>query len=440
MASVRSVRILRLLLRVFIIGLLVVGAGLGYGWARLRLGRAERDQVMRLRGDVLAGLLERLGATFIKLGQILSTRPDLLPPAFIFRLMRLQDAVPPAPFGDVERVLAAELGERRRRLARVEPEPVAAASVAQVHRATLDTGEVVALKVQRPEVSRRVDDDLALMALGARLLDLIPSVRMLSLPGALERFGESLRGQLDFRQEAANNRRFARNFAELPEIGVPFLVEELCTERVLAMQFVQGVKATEPEKVGGDRKRLARLGAECILKMVFQDAFVHADLHPGNIILTEDGRVILIDLGMVTEIAPDMLRPWVSTFMALAQGDGLEAARLFYGYAPYVGTKDYAGFERDVAERIGALQGKTLKEVEVSEAVGGMMNVLRKHRVQIDPVFTVVNIAMLVAEGLGKQLDPDIDLLPLAMPYLSRALLEAPPGRQPLRAAPPRLA
>lgn len=430
-------RTFRLWLRFASIFLVCLGALSAYVFRRIAKGRISAARRELLRGTVLAELLERLGATFIKFGQILSTRPDLLGPGYIQTLSRLQDAVPPASFESIERVIDEELdAAQRERIVSIEPEPVAAASVAQVHRATLDDGEVVALKVQRPEAASQVDRDLAILAIGARMLNLIPAVRLLSLPGAVERFGEALRGQLDFRQEARNNQRFAENFASVSGVSVPHLVDDLCTGRLLTMEFVDGVKATEPEKVGGDRARLARMGGEAVLKMIFTDGFVHADLHPGNIILTRDDRVVLIDLGMVTEIPGDLLRPWVETFVALSQQNGQNAARIFYGYAPSVGKTDYRRFERDVVSFLGGLYGKRLGEVEVSVAVSGMMNVLRKHHVQIDPTFTVVNIALLVAEGLGKQLDPSVDLVPLATPYLSEAMLKAPPGRPPLRELP----
>ncbi len=413
-------------------------ACLGYLWRRAWAGRLGPEQVELLRGEALARLLQKLGATFIKFGQILSTRPDLLGPGFIEPLARLQDAVPPAPFPAVRRVLDDEVGADKERelIAEIDETPVAAASVAQVHRARLRTGRVVALKVQRPDAQRQIERDLSILSFWARLLDRFETVRMLSLPGAVERFGEALHGQLDFCREAENNRRFAKSFAEVENVGVPALIDELCTRRVLCMEFVDGVKATEPEKVGGDRAKLARLGGEAVLKMIFTDGFVHADLHPGNIILTPDDRVVLIDLGMVSEIPSDLLRPWVETFVALSQQNGAECARLFYIYAPTVSGTDYRAFERDVVGFLGGLYDKKLGEVEVSRAVSGMMNILRRHRVQIDPSFTVVNIALLVAEGLGKQLDPSIDLVPLAMPYLSQAMLTAPPGRAPFREVP----
>jgi ubiquinone biosynthesis protein len=423
--------------RGLIVALVFLSALCVYAARRLQAGRLDARATERLRGEVLADTLQRLGATYVKFGQILGSRPDLLGPGYIAALARLQDAVAPAPFSDIQRVLQQDLSsEERAQLAHVEPTPIAAASVAQVHRATLADGREIALKVQRPIARKQIERDLSLMAFGAKLLDKIPSVHLLSLPGAVEKFGESLHGQLDFEKEAENNRRFARNFADWPDVRVPELVDTLCTKRVLAMEFVDGVKASQPEKVGGDRRRLARLGGETVLKMIFRDGFVHADLHPGNVLLTPDDKVVVIDLGMVASIPADMVRPWVETNLALAQQDGRKAARLFYGYAPSVTTRNYTQYEDEVHAFFETFRGKKLGEVEVSEVVGGIMNILRRHGVKIDPVFTVVNVSMLVAEGLGKQLDPDMDMIELSKPWLLEALAKAPPGRAPAREPP----
>lgn len=433
-------RALRLAVRFVHIAWVFFVAALAYLVRRAAAGRLDREAVEALRGEVIARAFEKLGATFIKFGQILSTRPDLLGPGYTRKLARLQDAVPPISFDTVRAVVDAELPpEARARLASIDETPIAAASVAQVHRARLDTGEVAALKVQRPEAEAQIERDLAILGALSRAVDRVPSMRLLSLPGSVERFAHALRGQLDFREEAEHNRRFAKNFERTPGVGVPALFPDLCSRRVLCMELVDGVKATDPAGVQGDRKKLARLGGEAVLQMVFLDGFVHADLHPGNILLTKDDRVVLIDLGMVTEIPPDMRRPWTETFLALSQMDGVTVARLFYELAPTVGSTEYAQFEREVIEQLGTFMGKKLGEVEVGQAVSGMMNVLRRHQVQVDPCLTVVHIALLVAEGLGKQLDPDIDLVPLAVPYLMQAMETAPPGRKPRRTPPARL-
>ncbi len=438
--AVREVPRGTLFMRALGVAFAVLGALVAYFGARMGTVEPDAAALERLRGRVLARLLERLGATFVKLGQILGTRPDLLAPGYIEAFARLHDDVPPAPFADVLRVLDADLdAAARARLAHIDAVPLAAASVAQVHRALLDDGTEIALKVQRLAARPAIERDLAILGVCARLLDRIPALRMLSIPGAVARFDDALRAQLDFRIEAANNRRFASNFKGFDGVAFPRLIDGLCSRRVLAMELVHGVKGTEAQRLGGDRARLARLGGEVVLEMVFVDGFVHADMHPGNVFYTDAG-IVLIDLGMVAEIPAALQRPWAETFLAMAMQDARALARLFYGHAPAVFTEDYDAYERDVEAHFAKLYGKKLGEVEVSEAVGGIMNILRKHHVQVEPVFTVVHVALLVAEGLGKQLDPTLDVVQQAVPYLQRALVEAPPGRPMHREPPPRAA
>lgn len=414
-----------------------ISACMLYGFQIVFQRKRTPEEKELLRGEILAEMFISLGATFIKFGQIMSTRPDLLGPGYITALSRLQDQAPHAPFESMEEVLNEELSrDGRGQLAFVDPKPVAAASVAQVHRGILVSGEEVAIKIQRPGAAKQIHKDVILMAFVGNILDRIPALQMLSLPGAIERFGIAMKGQLDFEAEARNNVRFADLFSDTSEVAVPILYPELCTARVLTMEMIHGVRASEPEKVGGDRQKLARIGFDAVLRMVFRYGFVHADLHPGNILLTAEDRLVLIDLGLVAEIPDEMKRPWLNTFVALSSGDADSAAQLFYEYAPTVGTKDYEAYEADVRAHFHTFAGKTLGEVEASVVLGGMMNILRRHRVQIDPVFTVVNIAMLVAEGLGKQLDASMDLIQLAGPYIMESVATAPEGRPPRRKRP----
>jgi len=432
------VRVASLALRSVVVLAVFAWALLAYLALRVAGRGDEPDDRDALRGEVLARALERLGATFVKLGQILATRPDALPAGITRALARLQDDVPPAPFAEVEQILAEDLPpEARARLQSIDPEPVAAASVAQVHRGTLDDGRVVAIKVQRRRARSQIDRDLALMSFGARALDRLPGMRWVSLPGAADRFAAALRAQLDFTLEAANNRRLARNFAGDDRIRVPELVDELCSGRVLTMEFVDGVKPTE---VVEGRVELAQAGFRCIAKMVFLDGFVHADMHPGNLMFTRDGHVYLIDMGLVAEVPEPMRKPWVETFVAVATCDGVRAAELFYTYAPAVGTADYAAYEAAVVAHLEKLRGRPLAEIEVTTAVGGAMAILREHRVQVDPTFTVVQLAMLVAEGVGKQLDPALDVYACATPILAQAAVRWTDGMPPRRPVPARAA
>jgi ubiquinone biosynthesis protein len=254
----------------------------------------------------------------------------------------------------------------------------------------------------------------------------------------VERFAAALRAQLDFELEARNNRRLAKNLAGDPRVRVPDLHEALCTRRVLTMEFIDGIKPTDV-KEATERKELALAGLRCIAQMVFLDGFVHADMHPGNLLLSRDGHVVLIDLGLVAEIPEPMRKAWVETFVNVAACDGVRAAQGFYEYAPTVGgDTDYAAFEADVVKHLDALKGRPLAELEVTGAVGGAMAILRRHHVQVDPSFTVVQLAMLVAEGVGKQLDPALDVLACVAPYLAQASATWTTGVEPRRKAPAR--
>jgi ubiquinone biosynthesis protein len=392
--------------------------GLAWLWLR-RAGKARRRAWL---GQVVVDLFRELGATFIKVGQIMSTRPDLIPEHISHALAELQDHVGPFSFDAVIRTIEGDL---RRPLASVyaefAPVPLASASVSQVHKARLTDGRIVAVKVQRPNVVELCTFDLAVMRAGARLLNVIPSISTLAPVDTVEEFGRAVFAQLDFRIEARNNRRFRENFRNEPQVVFPEVIEALSTERILTMSFIEGTKILSTPNTRSDPKRVARLGLATLMKMIFEDGFVHADLHPGNIFITPDDKLALLDLGLVGELDAPHRKGFARFFAAWAQRDGDAMAHIMYGMSESARLpRDPEAFERyraAIIEFVGRYWGHRLGEVQVGKVLLDMLGILRRHRVRVNPSFTIVNIAIAVTEGIGKQLDPELDLMAAALPY-----------------------
>lgn len=415
-------------LRVVLLGSLVAWHGLRWlgGWAGLLMtfrGRARRQEWF---GACLLALFQDLGATFIKVGQVMSTRPDLLPPHVIAALVKLQDQVRPFDYERVRQTILEELHRPPEEIfEELSKEPIASASVAQVHRGRLPDGRRVAVKVRRPGLEKIVELDLAAMRLGARLLALVPSFALLEPVGAVEEFGRAVRLQLDFRLEARNGRRFRKLFAASPDVCFPAVVEELSSEAVLTMEYLDGVKILRVRETPHDPRRLARVGFQALLKMVFEDGFVHADLHPGNIFVTGDGRFALLDLGLVAELEDGHRALFGRYFAAWAQGDGRTMAKLMLELSPPGGrgrarTRDDEAFVAEVEGFVRRYLGKRIGQVQVAEIVFDLLQILRRHRVRLPATFTMVNVAIAMAEGLAKQLDPELDLMQEGLPFFAR--------------------
>ena len=411
---------LRLFLRALTILFLVVRTALRYGlgWTWLRLRGRPLSERQAFFGTCVLALFRSLGATFIKVGQIMSTRPDLLPPHVIAALSRLQDDVGPFPFAQVQRTIEEDLGRPLTELfAEFSPQPIASASVAQVHRARLPSGELCAIKVRRPDIEELCAFDLMVMRLYARTLELIPSLRLLAPLQSVEQFGRAIAMQLDFTIEARNNIRFQKNFAGDPDVVVPKLYPALCSRRVLVMEFIEGFKILDFKKTQFEPRRLGQIGFRVMLKMVFADGFVHADLHPGNLLVTPQGQVALLDLGLVAELDDEHRTAFARYFAAWSTGDGRTMADIMVRHSPSPHIQDPVGFTAAIQEFVNRLHGKRLGEVEVAAVVFGMLQILRRYRVRVNATFTMVNIAIAVTEGIGKQLDPTLDLLAEAMPF-----------------------
>lgn len=409
------------------------------GWVVLLVRFAGRIRRRAWFGQIVLDLFRELGATFVKVGQIMSTRPDLIPEHVFQALQHLQDDVGPFPFDQAVKTIEQDFGQPVAALfAELAPVPIASASVSQVHKARLPDGRVVAVKIRRPEVVELCTFDLAVMRLGARLLQAIPTMRNLAPVAVVDEFGRAVFAQLDFTIEARNNRRFHENFKDDDQVLFPTLVTSLCSRRVLTMSFVEGAKILDTRNTHFDAKRIARLGLKVLLKMIFQDGFVHADLHPGNIFITPDEKIALVDLGLVGELDDAHRRNFGRFFAAWAQRDGDTMAHLMLEMRELSASAgmppDPAAFERyraGVIAFVGRYWGQRLGDVQVGKVLLDLLVLLRRYRIRVNPSFTIVNIAIAITEGIGKQLDPDLDLMEEALPYFLAHPVD-PPGAHPV--------
>jgi ubiquinone biosynthesis protein len=388
--------------------------------ARSSDGRAS----LKAMGRALRFLLEGLGATFIKVGQIVSTRPDLFPGEIVGELALLQEHVAPFAIGQVRRIIEEDLGRPLEEIFdEFDQQPVAAASVAQVHRARLrEGGETVAVKVRRPSIARWAGLDQSIVLFVAHQLERIPSLRMLCPADAARQFCDAINRQLDFRIEAANNRRFRHNFANFPEVVFPRLHDALCSERVMTMEFLQGYTEREFAAAGIDPKRVAGLGIKLFCQMTFIDGFVHADLHPGNVRYLPDHRIALFDLGLTAELSASDRLTFARTMFYMANGMGKELAHHMYELCSRLGEVDYPAYEREVERWVERFSNQPLGEIEMTMAIGRFLDIFRRYRMRLDGRYTVLYISMMVVEGLGKKLDPGLDLVEAAKPFLAAAL------------------
>jgi ubiquinone biosynthesis protein len=394
--------------------------------------------VFQAAGRAAVAASTRLGATFIKVGQIASTRADLLPPAFTRELACLQDRVPPFPFEIVRRTLERDLGAPLESLfADFEPEPVAAASVAQVHRARLRaTGELVAVKVRRPDILEKVRLDRSILLFLARGLErCVPTLRLIALEGAVRTFCDAVEAQIHLRNEARNNERFRRNFADDPDLHFPRLVPGLCRDSVLVMEFVEGVPEAELEARGLDVRHIVEAGLRGVCRMIFLHGFVHADLHPGNLRFVPPGRIVALDLGLVGELDSQDRLVNARMLFALATGDGPGVARAFHENSPHAAVADYAAYEREIEALVAGIRRRGLGQIQITGEIGRLFDILRRHRIQARSHMTMVNLALMTAEGLSKRLAPELSITEAALPYLAEALGRTPPRQEPASAS-----
>ncbi|MBX3158552.1 MAG: AarF/ABC1/UbiB kinase family protein [Deltaproteobacteria bacterium] len=411
--------------------LVVVVCGIVYGLGRLGLalfvwGKKRQSTLDGFRGWMLRTAMTTLGATFIKLGQVMSTRPDLFAPEIIAQLRILQDKLPPFRYAKVKKIIEADLGKPMTELfASFDEAPVAAASVAQVHRATLRDGREVAVKVLRPGVRRQVERDKAILLGGAKVLTIRPKWRLNDPVGHTRHFVDAIHDQTDLRIEAENYTRFRANFAGKADVSFPEVYAELSGERVLTMQFVRGIKVDAlPGDFPEDKKhRLAQAVRMTMFKMCFDDGFLHADLHPGNMVVQEDGRLIVFDAGLAKLLHEDVLIQFIDMTKCLAMGTPDDLVAHLKRFHKYLGHVDWEALRVEVDAFAKKFRAKDIAKLEYGELIAEMFAIGRKYKVRPVTDMMLVFVALITAQGIGKMLEPEHNVFGSLATYLMPILM-----------------
>lgn len=371
-------------------------------------------------------MLLDLGPTFIKLGQVLSSRPDMLPAVWVDELSQLQDSVPPFPLADVRAEIERALGDPVEKLfADLDPTPLASASIAQVHRARTNDGQEVVVKVQRPRIRQRIESDLALLYYLARLLEAVIEETGIYTPtGIVEEFDRSIHEELDFLNEARNAEEMREKSKGRDYLLIPEIHRSLCAPTVLTMQFVAGVKVSEitPE-AGYDPKQVAKNIIEASFRQLFDDGLFHGDPHPGNVLVLPGNRIALLDFGLVGRLTRQMQDTIVLLSMAIALKDPDTLARLLYRVGVPEGRTDLSGFRADIQAIFDRYLGLSLKEIHAETLLRDMIDLAVKHRIKVPKEYAILSKASLTVEGIVRRLYPDMNVAEMAAPYAKDLLL-----------------
>jgi ubiquinone biosynthesis protein len=381
----------------------------------LKYGNAAKDDTDSEVPEQLARDLEKLGPTFIKLGQVLSTRVDLLPPAYLEALSRLQDDIAPFPYDDVKRIIEEELGVRLSKAFPVfEDKPIAAASLGQVHRAQLRDGRVVAVKVQRPGVTEAVEKDLEALEEIARFLDARTTAgRRYDLLGTVNEFRTAITQELDYLAEAENLRILATNLEEFELIIVPQPVASYTSKRVLTMDYVSGTKVTEVSpvvKIDLQRDVLADTLVHAYLKQIVLDGVFHADPHPGNVLVTDDGLLALIDLGMIGRLSPTMQERLLKLLLAISEGRGEDVAEVAMALGEKLPEFNDAGFRRDIGALVGRIGHQNVGQFQIGRVFLDLSQVIKDNAMRAPVELTMLGKMLLNLDEVARALDPELDV------------------------------
>ena len=388
---------------------------------RERIERYSRAQRVRMA-------LEELGPTYIKFGQVLSTRPDLIPIDFINELAKLQDEVTPCSFDEVDKVIISEFGRQRNELFnRFDETPLASASIGQVYRARLLDGEEVAVKVQRPGIRKIIEVDLEIMLHLATLMERHLEEIALHRPVKIvEEFAKSLEREIDYTIEAANMERVAQQFLNDPTIYIPKVFRETTSSRVLTMEFVEGIKVSDIDRIdtmGLNRKKITTRGANFYLKQIFSHGFFHADPHPGNIFILPGNVICLLDFGMVGTVDRQTREEFVDLVDSVVHEDEGRTCQILLKLANWDERPDIRSLQKDVANFIGQHLYKPLKDIQIGKLLQDLLDIASRYQLGIPPDIFLMMKALGTIEGVALSLDPDFNMITQAAPFIKEIKL-----------------
>jgi ubiquinone biosynthesis protein len=379
--------------------------------------------------------LEELGPTFIKLGQIMSTRPDIVGAELATELEQLQTKVPPDSPQVVAELVEEELGSPLTELfAEFSETPVASASIGQVHRARLMNGQQVAVKVQRRDISRRVRVDLDILQGLAQLAERLPELEPYRPCASVAEFQRALRRELDFDRERRHMDEFRRCFAGSELVHIPQPFPEYCTERVIVMEWFDGVPLSSPQAIaasGMDLCAVARRGAELYLEMIFRHGFYHADPHPGNLVLLEGGGIGLLDYGMVGRIDESLREDIEELLLAMVEQDSQQLGAVVMRVGATPPGLDESALGVDLADFVAHYANQSADQFDLAGALGEMFELMRRHRIVLPAAMTMLLKVLIMLEGTGRRLAPTFSLMELLKPYRKKMLARRiSPSRQ----------